>query len=328
MAADLTIVIVNWNVGQLVCQALASIYESPSARQVDGCLVLQDLSTSIVVVDNASGDDSVDRIRSEHPGVGIVESPINVGFSAGNNLALRHCKSPYVLLLNPDAEVVDDAIPTLVEHLQEHATAGIVGPQLRYGDGTYQSSRRRFPTLLTAIWESTLLAEWFPRNPWLRRYHMADTPDDEAQRVDWINGACMLVRGEILSRVGLLDEGFFMYSEELDWCNRAKEAGWEIWYQPEAIVIHHEARSSDQVSVLKHIRFGASKIRYFAKHHGPLAARTLRAYLLADYTMRWLVEAVKWALGHKRPLRRRRMRTYAAVLRSRLAPTAVVAGEA
>jgi len=327
MVADLSIVIVNWNVGQLVCQALESIYRSPSAHQIDGRLWLGNVSTSIVIVDNASHDDSVRQIRTAYPNVAIVESPINLGFSAGNNLALRDCKSPYVLLLNPDTEIVGDAILVLIDHLQKHPAVGVVGPQLRYGDGSYQSSRRRFPTFCTAVWESTLLAEWFPQNPWLRRYHMADTLNDQSQPVDWVNGACMLVRGIVFAEVGFFDEGFFMYSEELDLCRRIKDAGWEVWYQPRAVVIHHEARSSDQVSALKHIRFNVSKIRYFAKHHSRLAAQVLRAYLLADYAMRWLIEAIKGSLGHKRTLRRRRMQTYAAVLRSRLAPALTLTGE-
>jgi len=321
MIPDLTIVIVNWNVGTLVCQTLRSIYESPSARQSEGKLLLSDWATKILVVDNASDDDSVARIRAAFPQVTLIESPANVGFSAGNNLALRGCGSPYVLLLNPDTEAVGDAVVTMMRYLETHPKVGVVGPQLRYGDGSHQSSRRRFPTLCTAIWESTLLGEWFPYNPWLRRYHMADTSDDEPQRVDWVNGACMLVRGEILTQVGLLDETFFMYSEELDWCRRIKQAGWEIAYLPSAVVVHHEAQSSDQVTALKHIRFNVSKIHYFTKHHGPLAALVLRTYLLCDYAMRWLIEALKYALGHRRPLRRERMQIYATVLQSRLAPT-------
>ncbi len=322
MTPDLTIVIVNWNVGALVCAALDSLYSSPSARTVTGDLFLGDLLTEIVVVDNASQDDSVTRIRAAYPGVTLIESPTNVGFAAGNNLALRSGSRRYLLLLNPDTEVVDDAVLTMIRFLQAHPEVGLVGPQLRYGDGTYQSSRRRFPTLWTALWESTLLGQWFPQNPWLRRYHLADTPDDETQRVDWVNGACMLLRGEIVDEVGPLDEAFFMYSEELDWCRRIKRAGWEVAYVPAAVVIHHEARSSDQVSALKHIRFNASKIQYFGKHHGWLPAQTLRVYLLGDYALRWLIEATKWLLGHKRPMRLERMRTYAAVLRSRLAASA------
>jgi len=319
MAPDLVIVIVNWNVGDLVCSSLRSIYGCPSARVFEGELFLGDLATEIVVVDNASQDDSVARIRAAYPQVALVESPSNVGFAAGNNLALREHQGRYLLLLNPDTEVVGDAILTMVRYLSDHPEVAVAGPQLRYGDGSYQPSRRRFPTLWGAMWESTLLGQWFPRNPWLRRYHMDDTPDDAAQRVDWVNGACMLLRGEIFDQVGPLDEAFFMYSEELDWCRRIKRAGWEIAYLPDAVVVHHEARSSDQVSALKHIRFNVSKIHYFAKHHGSVAAKGLRAYLLCDYAMRWLIEALKLLLGHRRPMRRERMRTYAAVVRSRLA---------
>jgi N-acetylglucosaminyl-diphospho-decaprenol L-rhamnosyltransferase len=223
-----------------------------------------------------------------------------------------------VLLLNPDTRVTDKALSTMLAFLETHPRVGALGPQLRYADGTLQSSRRRFPTLRTALVESSFLQKWFPNHRTLRRYYVLDRPDDEISRVDWVNGACLFVRRSVIEQIGLLDEAYFMYSEELDWQKRIRTAGWEIVYLPTACVIHYEGKSSEQVRALTHIRFGRSKIRYFHKHHGRWAGLVVRGWLLLNYVYEWLMEALKWAVGHKRDLRRDRMRTYCQVLRSKL----------
>ncbi len=313
---DLAVIIVNWNVRDLLRRCLASLGEG--ARRGG-------LTTTIIVVDNASHDGSADMVKAEFPDVHLVVSKRNLGFTAGNNLGLRALSEypennlpPYVLFLNPDTEVIGDALAIMIRYLDAHPAVGVVGPQLRYPDGTVQPSRRRFPTLATAFFESTLLQRWWPRNGILRRYYMADTPDDAEQEVDWLVGACLMVRREALAQVGGFDEGFFMYSEELDWCRRARALGWRAVYLPSAQVLHHEGKSSEQVIPARHIHFQASKVRYFRKYHGRLATEGLRLFLLATYVYQWGEEGVKWALGHKRALRRERMRAYGQVLRSRL----------
>jgi GT2 family glycosyltransferase len=147
---------------------------------------------------------------------------------------------------------------------------------------------------------------------------MSDTPDDTIQPVDWVVGACLLVRRDAYEQAGGLDEGFFMYSEEMDWCRRIKDAGWEIVYLPTATVIHHEGKSSEQVVAERHIRFQSSKVRYFRKHHGPAQGGIVRWFLLLTYGYQWLREGAKWLVGHKRPLRAERVRAYGQVLRSGL----------
>jgi hypothetical protein len=181
-----------------------------------------------------------------------------------------------------------------------------------------QSSRRRFPTLATAFTESTLLQQWFPQNRVLAHYYVSDHSDDKEQDVDWLVGACMLVRRATWEQVGHLDEAFFMYSEEMDWCRRAKASGWRVVYIPDAAIVHHEGQSSMQVVPARHIYFQSSKVHYFRKHHGVLAAEWLRAFLLATYVYQLSLESIKWLLGHKRPLRRKRAAAYLRVLRSGL----------
>ncbi len=302
---DLTIVIVSWNVRDLLRRCLQSIW-------LDGGTL------EIVVVDNASSDGSPEMVRTEFPRVRLIANAENRGFTAANNQGLATSQGRYLLLLNPDTEVMGDALATMLRYMEAHPTAGALGPKLLYPDGSQQSSRRRFPTLATALVESTVVQEWWPDNRILRRYYMADTPDDAIQPADWVVGACLLVRREAYEQVGGLDEGYFMYSEELDWCRRYKSAGWEIVYLPTATVIHYEGKSSEQVVPARHVHFQSSKVRYFRKHHGTLQAEALRWFLLATYAYQLAREGFKWLVGHKRPLRAERVRAYRQVLRSGL----------
>jgi len=319
MIVDLSIIIVNWNVRDLLRDCLRSIFACAGSHIAEnGALYLSDYRAEVWVVDNASTDGSAKMVRAEFPQVNLIASESNLGFSAGNNVALRRCQGRYALLLNPDTRIVGEALTLLLDYAELHPELGVVGPQLRYGDGSLQPSRRRFPTLMTAFLESTILHQWWPRNPWAQRYIMADTPDDMTQEVDWVVGACMLVRREAFQQAGLLDESFFMYSEELDWCRRIVAAGWRVAYLPQAIVLHYEGQSSNQVVAARHIRFESSKIHYFCKHHGAAQAMLLRNFLLLTYLYRLIEEAFKLVLGHKPALRRERIFAYHQVLRSGL----------
>jgi len=306
---DLSIVIVSWNVRALLQRCLSSLTE---------CSKRNALQCEVIVVDNASADGSPDMVRQHFPDVVLVASDSNLGFTKGTNMGVAHSSGRYVLLLNPDTEVIGDALQTMVAHMDDHADVGALGPKLLFPDGRVQPSRRRFPTLATALLESTVVQQWFPRNRVLYRYYIQDRGDDEEQDVDWVIGACLLIRRQAWEQVGPLDEGFFMYSEELDWCRRLKTAGWRVVYVPEATIVHHEGQSSSQVVPARHIYFQSSKVLYFSKHHGVLAGETLRLFLLATYVYQLCLEALKWLLGHKRPLRRERVAAYLRVLRSGL----------
>ena len=306
MNANLSVVIVNWNVRDLLRRCLASVLESAPGASAD-----------VIVVDNASTDGSIEMLRAEFPQATLVANARNRGFPAGINQGLAAAQGRYVLLLNPDTQVLDDALAALTRYLDTHPDAGIVSPQLLYPDGSVQSSRRRFPTLLTLFLESTWLESLAPRSL-LRRYYVLDQPDDATLDVDWTTGAAMLVRREVVQQVGGMDEGFFMYSEELDWCRRVKAAGWRVVYHPGARIIHHEGKSSEQAVPARHVNFQRSKVYYARKHHGPRVAMALRLYLLGLYAWQLGLELIKGALGHKRALRWQRARAYWQVLRSGL----------
>ncbi len=322
---DLSILIVSWNVADLLRRCLQSIAQQSEptahglARQLTAPAALG-ATLEVIVVDNASADDTVAMVAAEFPWVQVLANAANVGFTRANNQAFMASRGAAALFLNPDTEVLPDALATLLAYLRDHPDVGALGPRLRFPDGTVQSSRRRFPTLRTALCESTLLEQWWPHNPAARAYHLEDVPDDRVQEVDWLVGACLLTPRRVMVQVGPWDEGFFMYSEELDLCRRIRTAGWRVVYLPLAEVIHHEGKSSEQVVAARHVRFQTSKVRYFAKYHGRLAAEGLRLFLLATYVWQLLEEGVKWLLGHKRPLRASRVRAYWTVLRSGLRP--------
>ncbi|MEA3397137.1 MAG: glycosyltransferase family 2 protein [Chloroflexota bacterium] len=303
----LSVIIVSWNVRELLRRALASLYASWGDRP----------GLEIIVVDNDSDDDSVAMLRAEFPQVQVIANSDNRGFTVGNNQGLTCAHGDFLLLLNPDTEVEGEALWQLLDYANNHPRVGMLGPRLLNPDGSTQSSRRRFPTLPVLFLESTWLQGLLPRRV-LRSYYAQEHPDAAVQTVDWITGAAMLTRREVVAQVGGLDEGFFMYSEELDWCRRIKEAGWKIVYYPEARIVHHEGKSSEQVVPARHSYFQSSKVYYTRKYHGRLVSESLRWWLLAQYVWQLGVEGAKWLLGNRRTLRAERLAAYRQVLRSGL----------
>lgn len=327
--SPLAIVIVSWNTRDLLRRCLHAVAAS---------LADSGIPYRVLVVDNASHDGTPAMIRAEFSHVFLLEAGRNLGFVGGNNLALQTLgfgsaagKSPppdYVLLLNPDTEPVGDALPRLVRHLDAHPDLVAVGPLLRYADGSIQSSRRRFPTRLAFFWESTLLERCWPRNPWAAHYRMERRTDPlptEEQRCGWLVGAALLVRGAAITRAGLLDERFFLYSEELEWQHRLQPTTAPtssrithhssfIAYLPQAVVIHHEGQSSEQVPLTRHLHFQRSKLLLAQMWYGTGFAASVRGFIRLCYLYDLLSEAGKHLLGHRRALRRQRIAVYAALL--------------
>ena len=299
---DLSVVVVSYNVVGLLRRCVASVYQESG------------YSIELFVVDNASTDGSAPMVQAEFPSVRLIQNAENVGFVRANNQALRLAVGRYLLLLNPDAEVRPGALGTMIAYLDASLEVGALGPKLLNADGSVQSSRRRFPTRATGFVESTVVQQWWPSCRLLGRYYCSDVPDDVPQEVDWVTGACLMVRREAVEQVGLLDERFFMYSEELDWCYRIKRAGWKVVYLPSAEVVHYEARSSEQNLARRSIFFNDSKCRFYAKHYGAGWGLVLRLFIFLTFVYQLMVEGVKYILGHRRQLRRRRLATLVEVL--------------
>lgn len=351
-ALELSVVIVSWNVWDLLRACLRSLEQVSRPAEEAGAQwryfgpKTEPCKFEVIVVDSASRDATPDLIPSQFPWVRLVRSEENLGFTRGNNRGYRVSNGQFVFFLNPDTEIINrkpvnatslpqerqatsttanaDSLWTLFTALRDDPTIGMVGPQLRYADNTLQNSRRRFPTPLTGFLESTWLGRWWPHNPWARRLHLADWPATFRQDVDWLVGAAMLARREVLEAVrmaefvGPFDETFFMYSEELDLCQRIKQAGWRIVYVPEALIVHYEGRSSEQVVAARHIYFNTSKVYYYQKYFGARWAASLRAYLLLEFRLQILEESIKRSLRHHPTLRTKRIEAYRQVLASGL----------
>ncbi len=305
---QLSIVVVSWNVRDVLRDCLRSIEQTHD-----------DIAVEVIVVDSASTDGSPAMVATEFPQVTLIAVTENVGFPRGNNMGIAKAHGRYILLLNPDTVLHENALTHMVTYLENHLDVGVVGAQLLNDDGSVQSSRRRFPTLTTAFFESTWLQAHAPQRI-LHRYYALDMADDQTADVDWVMGACLMTRQEIAQTIGGLDEGYFMYSEELDWCRRIKMAGWRVVYLPTAQVTHYQGKSSEQVVAQRHIYFNRAKLRYFRKYHGRLPTLLLRLFLLLNYLAQLLLEAGKGVMGHKRPLRWQRVQAYWLVLRSGLRP--------
>lgn len=304
---DLSIIIVSWNVADLLSACLDSIYASVPA----------DAAPEVIVVDSASSDGTPDVVRARFPQVTLLPQAENLGFTRCNNIGLEAARGRWLLLLNPDTEIPGDALQQMTAYLDAHPDVGIVGPHTLNTDSTHQSTRRRFPTRLTAFFESTWLQGLAPRGL-LDRFYVTDQPDDGIYPVDWVQGSALMTRREVYAQIGGLDPGYVMYYEELDWCKRARDAGWQAAYLGTARIVHHGGKSADQTGARKHILYQNSKLRYFRKHHGTGFAAVLRIFLLATYAWQIALEGVKGLLGRQRDLRRQRIDTYWQVVRSGL----------
>lgn len=254
---DISVIIVNYNVRDFLKNALVSIQKS-----------LEGLDSEIVVVDNASDDGSVEHISQKFPSVKIIANKTNVGFAKANNIALRQATGKYLLLINPDTVVQETTISTLIEFFENNGDAGMAGCKILNSDGTLQlACRRSFPTPWTAFTKTFGLSTLFPGSKLFAQYNLTYKNPDETYEVDAISGSFMMIRRSVYEKIGDLDESFFMYGEDLDWCFRVKKAGWKVFYVPTTSIIHYKGESTrrSDIDELK-IFYNAMKL-FVHKHH-------------------------------------------------------------
>jgi N-acetylglucosaminyl-diphospho-decaprenol L-rhamnosyltransferase len=265
----LSVIIVNWNACELLRDCLQSVFTHSGA-----------LNLQVFVVDNNSADSSVEMVQIQFPAVKLIANTRNLGFSKANNQALREMRSDYALLLNPDTVIMDSALEKMVNFLDSHPQVGVVGPKLINPDGSLQlGCRRSIPTPKVAFYRLSGLSLLFPNNPEMARYNLTNLDPDATCEVEAVSGSCMMVRREAMDQVGLLDERFFMYGEDLDWCYRIEQAGWKIFYLPSAQIMHHHRASSRQRKVRSTIEFYKAMYLFHQKH---FADRTF-------FLLNWLI---------------------------------------
>ena len=253
---DLSIVIVNWKVKDLLEKCIQSIFEQT-----------KDISFEVFVVDNNSGDGSAEMVREKFPQVDLTASPENLGFAKGNNLAIKKAQGKYVLLLNPDTEILDNALGKMVKFMDANPECGIAGCKLLNPDSSLQPSVRAFPDLTSQLFILLKIHHLLPHSKTMYKYLVQDFDYKKIQEVDQVMGAFMMIRREVIDKIGLLDEKFWIWFEEVDFCKRAKAAGFKILYTPETKIIHHFGQSFKQaMGVKKQKDFNRSLSYYFKKY--------------------------------------------------------------
>jgi N-acetylglucosaminyl-diphospho-decaprenol L-rhamnosyltransferase len=273
---DVSVVIVAYESRQLLGRCLAAL-AADTGRTA---------STEVIVVDQASSDGTVAWLAAEHPVVRVVPLAENVGFGAGNNRGAELASGSWLLLLNSDAFVRPGAIDELVRLAAARPAIGVAGPRLLWPDGRLQRSCRRFPTVFRLATEYLYLRKLAPRSRILNGFYCGEFAHDEPRRVDWVTGACLLVRRDLFERLGGFDEAFFLYSEEVDLLYRAAQLGAETWFDPAAEVTHVWGGTAGRASALTLEEQARSHVRFFRKHASPATARRARAVLLTGLRLR------------------------------------------
>jgi N-acetylglucosaminyl-diphospho-decaprenol L-rhamnosyltransferase len=271
-AADLAVVIVNYNTGDYLERCLASLQAHRG-----------EIGTDVLVIDNASHDGSHTKALDAHPWARLIENRENVYLSPAWNQGIRETDAPYVLLLNPDTEWWAGTLADYVAIARAHPRAGIVGPMVRNTDGTVYPSGRPLPSVADAVGHA-FLGPFAPGNRFSRRYHMEGWDRSIEREVDWVSGSCMLLPRRVFDQVGMLDESFLLYGEELDLATRLRDAGWSVLFTPQVEILHALGVSTGRSRRMT-VMHSASVYRYYRKHRAtgwrrltlPLAWTALRA---------------------------------------------------
>jgi GT2 family glycosyltransferase len=269
-----SIVIVNWKTPKLLAGALRSILADAHAAQFE-----------IWVVDNNSGDGSVEMLRRDFPTVITVANSENVGFARACNQVIPDCTGDYVILLNPDTVAGRDAIGLMMQYMDAHPTCGAIGPKMLNPDGSLQlSCRRSFPDVRASFFRLTYLSKLFPKHPEFARYNLTWADPDQELEVDALSGACMMLRKSVIDKIGLMDEDIFMFGEDIDWCWRVKEAGWTVMYYPASVVYHYHGASSRFRRIGATINLHKGMEVFYRKH---MAAKNWPIFNLLVYAAIW-----------------------------------------
>ncbi|HWR73339.1 MAG TPA: glycosyltransferase family 2 protein [Nitrospirota bacterium] len=275
---DLSFIIINWNTRQMLLDCIASIEQHAS-----------NLRHEIIVIDNASTDKSVEAVCHSYPRVEVIQNSHNLGFAKANNLGIKRMKGTYAVLLNSDTLVMAGAVEKLLAFMNTTPRAGICGPQLLNADGSYQKSYDRFPTLVSEFTSKSFLRSFFP-GVYRKQFLTEPAPSVDPSPVDFIIGACMVVRKEAIEAAGMLDEDYFFFYEEIDWCYRMKRAGWEVYHVPDARIVHFGGGSTRGLNLRARAESWRSRYLFFQK--SLMLGRTEKLLLYAAGFIQVLVRAL------------------------------------
>jgi GT2 family glycosyltransferase len=278
---DISVVIVAWNAGHYLELCLESLEKAPPRRSME-----------TLVVDNASADGTAEMVETRFPWVKLIKSSENLGFSKGNNVAIRECQGRYIALVNPDVIVFPGCLDALADFLDQNPKVGNVGPRVFEPDMSMQSTCRRFPTLWNNICMTTGLATRFKSSRFFAGEHMFYFPHDRSLKVDVLVGCFSFIRRETFDAVGLLDEKMFMYGDDVDWCRRCWKAGWEVVFFPGARAIHDRGKTTAPYPVRFALAQQRSVLYYWSKYHGFFGRLGIRSIMFFHHLMRYTVAAL------------------------------------
>ncbi|WP_409344209.1 glycosyltransferase family 2 protein [Paenibacillus sp. MBLB4367] len=289
---DVSVLILNYNTRELTLQAIRSVRQS-----------VTDFAYEIVLVDNASTDGAVEAVRREFPDVAVIVNDENVGFARANNQAIRVAEGRYVLLLNSDTVVQTDTLDIMIRHMDEQPEVGASGCKVVLPNGTLDKAcLRGFPTPEASFYYAFGFSKLFPGNPRFSQYQLNHLNPDLPHRIDCLVGAFMLVRREAIEQVGVLDETFFMYGEDIDWCYRIKEAGWDISYYPLTRIIHYKGASSRRKPAKIIYEFYRAMWVFHQKHYRKKYAKVVNFSVFAGISLKFALAITMnaWRRGSKR----------------------------
>jgi hypothetical protein len=269
------VIIVNWNARDFLSECLRSLDDRVYAGPLE-----------IIVVDNASSDGSSEMVRSQFPNVTLICNEDNLGFAKANNIGIRRSAGHYLALVNSDVRVFPNCITALIDHMESHRDIGISGPKIIGRDGELQQSCRGFPTLWNAFCRALALDTIMPNAEWANGYLQRHVQHDVCTPVDILSGCFWMVRRDALNEVGLLDEAFFIYGEDMDWCKRFWDAGWPAMFIPYGTSMHYGGASSSKAPVRFFIEMQRADFQYWEKHHSRAATRGYFAITLLYHGIR------------------------------------------
>jgi GT2 family glycosyltransferase len=288
----LSVIIVSWNCRDLLARCLDTVFASKLERDFE-----------VIVVDNSSTDGTAAFVQETYPQVKLIANRENAGFARANNLALRQARGELILLLNPDTELQADTLQVMVDFMDKHPECGMAGCKVLNPDGTLQlACRRNIPGLADAFFKLSGLSRLFPRSRRMARYNLTYLPADRVAIVDAVSGSFLMTRRAVMDKIGLLDERFFMYGEDLDWCWRSVRAGYQNYYVPDTSIVHYHGGSSKKRPLRSAYHFYEAMYLFYDKHFAPRWARPLV----------WLAAMAMFFLGLPKMIWRSRVRRAAA----------------
>ena len=280
---DVSIIIVSWNAKEILRACLNSLMDSTV-----------EYAHEIIAVDNGSSDGSPEMVEKEFPHVRLIKNRYNLGFARANNIGIRASRGRYVCLINSDVIVFEDCIKNLMSFMDENPAAGMAGPKILNPDRTLQPSCRHFPSIWNNLCHAVALNHLFPRSRFFSAPFMDYWAHDTVRKVDVITGMFWMIRRQAIDEVGLLDEDFFVYGEDIDWCKRFRQGGWDIVFYPGAEAVHIGGASSSNAPFKFYIEMQKANLQYWKKHHGKIGKGGYTAVILLHDLLRVIARAFQY----------------------------------